>query len=65
MRSYSDPTANAALGAIESEFKAKKKLAQHLKKLRRKGKLSDKELMDAGRQFKGIFRHIFDEVYQG
>ncbi len=65
MRSYSDPTANAALSKIEREFKEKEKLVQRLKDQRSKGKLSDQKVMEAGKQFKGIFRHVFDEVYQG
>ncbi len=64
MRSYSDPTANAALGAIEKEFRDKEKQIDRLKALRRKGKLSDEQVLEASRQFTGIFRHVFDEFWR-
>lgn len=62
MRNYSDPTANAAIGSVEREFKAKQKLAKTLRLLRLEGKIGEKDLAKARRQFTGIFAHLFDEV---
>lgn len=64
MRNYSDPTANAAIGSVEKEFKAKQKLAKRLKELRLQGRLSEEQLEDARKYFRGIFTYVYDEIFE-
>jgi len=64
MRNDSDPTASAAIGAIDREFKAKEKLAKRLRFLRRRGLLTEKELTEAGRQFTGIFAGLYLVIFE-
>ena len=64
MRNYSDPTANAAIGAIEREFRAKKKLAKRLRALWLEGKLTDQIIDRALPHFSGIFSSLWAEVFR-
>ena len=59
---YSDPTANAALGKINHEFSKQVKKAKKLRRLYEEGKLSVDDLEKAQSQFKGIYRHVLDNV---
>lgn len=61
---YSDPTAAAALGEINREFSRLEKKAKRLKKLLEEGKLSDEDLKKAQAQFKGLYRHVLDNVLE-
>ncbi len=59
---YSDPTASQALGNIHREFSKYVKKAKSLRKLYEKGNLSKQDLEKARLQFKGIYRHVLDNV---
>lgn len=61
---YSDPTASKALGGINREFSKLEKKAKRLRKLLKEGKLSLEDLEKAQTQFKGIFRHVLDNVLE-
>ena len=61
---YSDPTAAMALGNINREFSRFEKKAKRLLKLNKEGKLSDAELDKAHARFKGIYRHVLDNVIE-
>jgi len=62
MNYYSDPTASKALGNINREFSKQEKKAKKLRTLYEKGKLSPEDLERAHDQFKGIYRHVLDNV---
>lgn len=59
---YSDPTAAQALGEINREFSRLEKKAKNLRRLLEEGKLSEEALERAQGQFKGIYRHVLDNV---
>jgi len=62
MRNYrNDPTANAAIGAVDRQLKRMRKEAEQLGRLRRAGKLTHEEEMKARARFRGIFKHLLDE----
>lgn len=61
---YSDPTASAALGNISREFSKLEKKAKKLRKLYEEGKLSDNALEKAHCQFKGIYKHVLDNILE-
>ena len=58
---YSDPTANAAISAVEKEMKRMRKRAERLGTLYRRGLLSPGRLAEASREFKGIYWHLLEE----
>jgi len=62
MRYYSDPTASKALGSINREFSEHEKKAKALCRLCLHGELTAQEWADAHRQFKGIYKHVLDNV---
>ena len=64
VRHYSDPTANAAIGAIEKELKARKAYVKKLNLLYRQGLLSDEYLKCISRQFTGIFAYLYEEIFR-
>ena len=64
MRNYSDPTANAAIGAIEREFRAKQKLAKRLRALWLAGKLTDHIIEQALPHFSGIFSSLWADIFR-
>ncbi len=61
---YSDPTASKALGEINREFSRLEKKAKKLKKLLEEGKLSPEALEKAQAQFKGLYRHVLNNVLE-
>ena len=63
MAKYSNPTANAAIGAIEREMKAKEKKVKVAKELYSQGKLSDDMMISLYREFKGIYRPLLWEIF--
>ena len=65
MHYYSDPTANQALGPINREFSRLEKMAKQLHKLYLAGKLSPAMLEKERAQFKGIYKHVLDNVFAG
>ena len=62
MNYYADPTASAALGNISREFSKQVKKAKNLRKLYEQGKLSAEALKKSHAQFKGIYRHVLENV---
>ena len=62
MNYYSDPTASKALGNINREFTRYEKRAKKLRELYEEGKLSSKDLERARSQFKGLYKHVLDNV---
>ena len=61
---YSDPTASQALGNINREFSKYVKKAKNLRKMYENGELSEQDLEKARSQFKGIYRHVLDNVLE-
>ncbi len=59
---YQDPTASKALGEINREFSRLEKKAKRLRALMGENKLSPEELKKAESQFKGIYRHVLQNV---
>ena len=57
-----DPTANAALGAIDREIREKKKEARRAAQMIRSGRLSPEEEYRLRRRFNGIFRRYLTEA---
>ena len=64
MAKYSNPTANAAIGAVEREMKAKEKKVKVAKELYAQGKLSDDMMISLYREFKGIYRPLLWEIFR-
>lgn len=64
MAKYSNPTANAAIGAVEREMKAKEKKVKVAKELYSQGKLSDDMMISLYREFKGIYRPLLWEIFR-
>lgn len=64
MAKYSNPTANAAIGAVEREMKAKEKKVKVAKELYTQGKLSDDMMISLYREFKGIYRPLLWEIFR-
>lgn len=60
---YSDPTASAAIGAVDKELNQMKKRAKQLAKLRRTGSLTWEEELRARRQFTGIYSRLLKEAF--
>ncbi|MBQ6707709.1 MAG: hypothetical protein IJM97_02020 [Clostridia bacterium] len=64
MSYYSDPTANAAIGAAEKELNIMRKKAQKIKRLRQQGRLSPAAEKALFKEFSGIYRHLLiDALY--
>lgn len=61
---YSDPTAALALGGINREFSRLEKKAKNLRKLLEEGKISHRAVEKAQSQFKGIYRHVLNNVLE-
>ncbi len=59
---HSDPTANAAIGTVDKEFKTMRKIAERLKALRKSGRLTPEAEARARSQFTGIFSHILENA---
>lgn len=64
MSYYSDPTASKALGNVNREFSKQVKKAKAIRKLYNEGKLSKDALEKAHSQFKGIYRHVLENVLE-
>ena len=64
MSYYSNLTANAAMGAVDKEIRAKKKLAKRLRALRRKGILRAEEIAAYRCEFRGIHRRLYAEIFR-
>lgn len=59
---YSDPTANAAIGAVDRELKLMRKEAERIRSLRQRGQLTPGEEARARRRFAGIYRRLLLEA---
>lgn len=59
---YSDPTAAKALGGINREFARLEKKAKRLRQRLKEGTLSPEALEQAQAQFKGIYKHVLNNV---
>lgn len=64
MTKYSDPTANAAIGAVEKEMKEKEKKIKAAKEAYQKGKLSEDMMVSLYREFKGIYRPLLMDIFR-
>lgn len=62
MSYYSNPTENAAIGAVDRELKAMKKRASRLRYLKRRGLLSAAEEAQARKEFVGIYRRLLRDA---
>jgi len=62
MKHYSDPTANQALGGINREFSRLEKKAKKLRARFEAGEITEKDLEKAQAQFRGIYRHVLNNV---
>lgn len=62
MRNYSSPTESAAIGAVDKELARMRKKAEEIKRLRQNGTLTRAQLIEARKNFKGIYRSILDEA---
>lgn len=61
---YSDPTANAAIGAFNKEWNKMQRKANRMKALYLEGKLNYEEEEKAYKQFRGIYRPLLDKALQ-
>ncbi len=62
MNYYSDPTASQAIGNLNRDFSRQEKKAKALLALYKNGELSSQELSKARKEFKGIYRHVLENV---
>lgn len=62
MSYYSNPTENAAIGAVDKELRAMRKRARYLKALRMQGLLTPALEAQARKAFKGLYRHLLREI---
>lgn len=61
---YSDPTAQKALGEIGREFSRLERKAKRLKALLKSGAISETELEESSKQFRGLYRHVLTNVLE-
>lgn len=61
----SDPTANAAIGAVDKELRRMRREAAQLRKRREQGRLTRAEELSARRRFRGIYRRLLEEALGG
>lgn len=59
-----DPTANAAIGAVDRELKRMRREAEHLRTMRQRGHLTPEQEERARARYTGIFRPIWTEVME-
>lgn len=64
MSHYSNPTENAAIGAVDREIRAMRKLADQIRQRRLQGQLTPEELALARRQFVGIYSRFLREALE-
>ena len=62
MNHYSDPTAARALGGINREFSRLEKKAKKLRARCEAGEITEKDLEKSQEQFRGIYRHVLNNV---
>ena len=59
---YSNPTANAATGAVDKEIRAMRQWADEIHRLHQSGKLGQMELEMARKRFRGVCRRFLEEA---
>lgn len=64
MSHYSNPTANAAIGAVDREIRMMRKYAEQIKRRRQQGLLTTDELAAARKQFIGIYARFLREALE-
>ena len=64
MSHYSNPTANAAIGAVDREIRMMRTRAEQIKRRRKNGQLTEKDLAKARRQFIGIYARLLREALE-
>lgn len=64
MSHYSNPTANAAIGAVDREIRMMRKRAEQIKQRRKNGQLTIEELTLARKQFVGIYARFLREALE-
>lgn len=64
MSHYSDPTANAAIGAVDRKIRMMRKRAEQIKRRRKNGQLTSEELSLARKQFIGIYARFLREALE-
>ena len=62
---HRDPTANAAVGSVEREYKQMQKEAERIRALRRSNALTREEEQRARRRFIGIYRPLLEKALRG
>ncbi len=65
MSYYSNPTENAAIGAVDRELRAMRKRAKQLQALRKRGLLTPQLETRARKEFIGIYRPLLREILEG
>lgn len=64
MSHYSNPTENAAVGAVDRELRMMRKHAEQIKRRRKNGQLTNDELASARKQFIGIYARFLREALE-
>lgn len=64
MSHYSNPTENAAVGAVDCELRMMRKRAEQIKRRRKSGQLTNEELVLARKQFVGIYARFLREALE-
>ena len=64
MSYYSNPTANAAIGAVDREIRMMRKRADQIKRRHQQGQLTPEELATARKQFSGIYARFLREALE-
>ena len=62
MGHYSNPTENAAIGAVDKELRQMQKWAEQIRRCHRNHTLTDQELARARKAFVGIYRRFLLEA---
>ena len=64
MSHYANPTANAAIGAVDRELRMMRKRADQIKLRHKQGLLTPEELAQARKQFIGIYARFLREALE-
>lgn len=64
MSHYSNPTANAAIGAVDREIRMMRKYADQIKRRHKNGQLTTEELVLARKRFVGIYARFLREALE-
>ena len=61
---YRDPTASAAIGAVDKELTGMRKRAREIRQLRQQGRLTPEAELRARREFRGIYARFLREALE-